>query len=204
MMNSVETAEPSGPGAVRPILRIGDPRLRVVAAPVDPSEINGPAVQQLIDDLIATMRAASGAGLAATQIGEARRVCVIEVKDNPRYPYKPEIPLTVLVNPVITTLDEETFENNEGCLSVPNLRGNVARRVRIRVDALDRSGRPFTREVGGLSAGTYQHECDHLDGMLFVDRVTDARTLATWEEFSLHQRDAYLERVAALVARFGE
>jgi peptide deformylase len=194
----------AGPGQIRPIRRIGDPILRRVAEPVRPADVRSREVQQLIDDLIATMRAASGAGLAANQIGVAARVCVIEVKDNPRYPYKPPIPLTVLVNPVITALDGETFENNEGCLSVPDLRGNVPRATRIRVEGLDRHGARLDIQVSGLSAGTFQHECDHLDGVLFVDRVADTRTLATWDQFALHQRPRYLERVAELVGRFGQ
>lgn len=195
---------PYGPGQVQPILHIGDPVLRQVASPIPTSRIETPATQKLIDDLVATMRAASGAGLAANQIGVSKRVCVIEVKDNPRYPYKPTIPLTVLVNPVITPLSDEAFENNEGCLSVSGLRGNVMRHVRIRVQALDRHARPIDVKISGLSAGTFQHECDHLDGLLFVDRVTDTRTLATWEQFALHQRDEYLERVRSLVALYGQ
>ena len=190
-------------GSVREILVIGDPRLRRNADPVPPGEVGAATTQQLIDDLIATMRHASGAGLAATQIGVSSRVCVIEVADNPRYPYKPRIPLTVLVNPVVTPLGDELFQNNEGCLSVPDLRGDVMRLVRIRVEALDRYGEPIDFEMDGLSAGTFQHECDHLEGLLFVDRVTDTRTLATWEQFTLHRREAYLERVKELVARFG-
>ncbi|MBV8462961.1 MAG: peptide deformylase [Acidimicrobiales bacterium] len=191
-------------GRIRPILHVGHPTLRQAALPVPAAEAGSPAIKQLIDDLIATMRAASGAGLAANQIGVPVRVCVIEVKDNPRYPYKPRIPLTVLVNPVITPLSDELFENNEGCLSVPDLRGNVMRHVRIRVEALDRDGGPVDLEVSGLSAGTYQHECDHLDGLLFLDRLTHPGTLATWEQFTLHHRDRYLERVNQLVARFGQ
>lgn len=185
------------------ILTIGDPRLREVAQPMDVDDIRSAEVQDLVDQLITTMRSAGGAGLAATQIGVPRRVCVIEVDHNPRYPYKPPIPLTVLVNPVITFLTDERFENNEGCLSVPNLRGNVDRCTEIRVEGFDRDSRPLGFEVRGLSAGTFQHECDHLDGTLFVDRVTDTRTLSTWDEFDRHHRDAFVARVEALVARYG-
>jgi len=187
---------------VRPILELGNPALREVARPVEPAEID--AVQRLIDDLIDTMRAANGAGLAATQVGEAVQVCVIEVRpDNPRYPYKPEIPLTVLLNPVIEPLGEETFANCEGCLSVPGLRGVVDRFVEVRVTGLDRSGAPVGRVVRGLSAGTFQHETDHLHGLVFLDRVSDTRTLCTWDEFRARHEPAFVERVKALVARFG-
>jgi peptide deformylase len=186
------------------ILQIGDRRLRAHTEAVPADDIAAPDTQRLIDQLIATMRAAGGAGLAANQIGDNRRVCVIEVGDNPRYPYKPPIPLTVLVNPRLTPLTDEQFENNEGCLSVPNLRGNVMRYTEIRVSAFDRLGQPYELDVSGLSAGTYQHECDHLDGILFVDHVRDPTTLATWDEFTRHQRGAYLERVETLVSRYGQ
>lgn len=184
---------------VRDILRIGHPVLREVAQPADPAE-----VQALIGDLIDTMRAARGAGLAANQIGVPLQVSVIEVRpDNPRYPYKPEIPLTVLINPVLEPLTEETFANYEGCLSVPDLRGVVDRFVELRVQALDRHGTPIDSIVRGLSAGTFQHETDHLHGRLFVDRVTDTRTLCTWDEFRARYEDGFVERVRVLVDRFG-
>src|ERR1700689_1856159 len=124
----------------RAILQVGDPRLRCPARPVDPAELAGADVQNLIDDLVATMGAANGAGLAATQVGAALRICVVEVDQNPRYPYKPRIPLTILVNPVITPLTDEQFANNEGCLSVPGLRGAVNRFTEVRVSAVDRNG----------------------------------------------------------------
>jgi peptide deformylase len=184
---------------VRDILQIGHPVLRTEALPVDPAD-----VQDLIDDLIDTMRAANGAGLAANQIGEAVQVCVIEVRaGNPRYPYKPEIPLTVLVNPVIEFLSTETFANYEGCLSVPGLRGVVDRAVEVRVRALKRDGSPIDRIVRGLAAGTFQHETDHLHGTLFIDRVADTRTLCTWAEFQARYEAEFVERVHALVERFG-
>jgi peptide deformylase len=188
----------------RRILHIGEPDLRRPAHPVDPGDIPSEKVQDVICDLITTMRAAGGAGLAATQIGEPLRICVIEVDDNPRYPYKPQIPLTVLVNPTLTSITDERFVNNEGCLSVPGLRGDVARFTEIRVDALDQFGSPMELTVRGLSAGTFQHECDHLDGTLFVDRVEDPASLATWENFECYRRSDYLVRVAELVGRYGQ
>src|SRR5262249_52299030 len=156
-----------------------------------------------IDDLVDTMHAAHGAGLAAPQVDESVRIAVIEVDHNPRYPYKPPIPLTVVVNPVVTPLDDEVFAINEGCLSVPDLRGDVDRHIRVRVQYLDRDGVAHDEVKVGLTAGTFQHECDHLDGVLFVDRVTDPTTFTTWEQFERHHRDAFVGRVEALTARVG-
>jgi len=189
---------------VREIVQIGHPALREPARPLAPAEVAGTDMQQLIDDLIDTMRAADGAGLAANQVGRAVQVCVAEVRPgNPRYPYKPVIPLTVMVNPVVAALTDETFANYEGCLSVPNLRGVVERAVAVQVRALDRHGDPLDFVARGLSAGTFQHEADHLRGRLFIDRVTDTRTLCTWDEFRARHEAAFSERARALVARFG-
>jgi peptide deformylase len=189
---------------VREILKIGHPILRQRARDVGTEALQDPETQELIDDLIETMHAANGAGLAATQVGQGLRICAIEVRaKNPRYPYKPPIPLTVLVNPRLTPLTEETFDNYEGCLSVPGLRGMVPRACGVRVRALDRHGDPIDKEVWGISAGTFQHEVDHLDGTLFVDRVTDTKTLCTWEEFDRRYKEGFVKRVEALVSRFG-
>lgn len=187
---------------VHPILQIGHPVLRRPAERVAPDELSSPSTQALIDDLIETMRHANGAGLAAPQIGASVRIVVMEVSDNPRYPYKPPIPLTVAINPVIEFLDSETFEVNEGCLSVP-LRGNVRRHLTISVTYLDRHGVSHTAIERGLTAGTWQHECDHLDGRLFIDRVEDPTTLATWEQFDQHHRAAFVERITAFVETVG-
>jgi peptide deformylase len=183
--------------AAREILSIGHPVLRQSARTLTDAEIGEPETQSFIDDLIDTMRHARGAGLAANQIGEPLRIAVMEVKDNPRYPYKPELPLTIAINPQIDPLDEEQFEINEGCLSVP-LRGLVPRFVNIRVRYQDRGGEVHDEIVRGLTAGTWQHECDHLDGVLFVDRVTDPTTLATWDQYEAHQRDDFLATLADL------
>jgi peptide deformylase len=188
----------------RRILEIGHPVLRERAREVTRQELRSDAVQALIDDMIETMRAANGAGLAANQVGETLRIAVVEVLEgNPRYPYKPPHPLTVIVNPSIELLDEETARVNEGCLSVPNLRGEVPRHLRISVRYFDRHGVEHEELKSGLTAGTFQHEVDHLDGTLFVDRVEDPRTLATWAEFERHQRDEFLARATAIVERFG-
>jgi peptide deformylase len=189
--------------AVRPIVTVGHPVLRQPTRLVSPEELASPAMQRLIDDLVDTMHAAHGAGIAANQIGASVRIATIHVDRNPRYPYKPPIPLTVVVNPVIEPLDDELVEINEGCLSVPDLRGNVFRHVNIRVRYLDRDGVEHDEVKRGLTAGTFQHECDHLDGRLFLDRVEDTTTLSTWEQFERFHRDAFVARITEFVARVG-
>src|SRR3984957_14459832 len=185
------------------VATLGHPVLREWAQPVGPDQLQRPETQTFIDDLIETMRYYQGAGLAAPQVMVPERIVAIEVHANRRYPYKPDIPLTVLVNPEIEPLSEETFANNEGCLSVPGLRGVTHRLVEIGVRALDRFGRPWEQEVRGLSAVTFQHEVDHLNGTLFVDRVEDPSTFATWEQFERFQRPEFIVRATALVSRFG-
>jgi peptide deformylase len=184
--------------SVREVVAIGDPVLREPARELSPEEIASPEIQQLIDDLIETKRASHGAGMAANQVGEAVRVAVVEVEEgNPRYPYKPPEPLTVMINPVLQPLGDETVEINEGCLSVPDLRGSLQRHLEVRVRYLDRDGAEQEEVKRGLTAGTFQHEVDHLDGILFVDRA-DPRTFATWEQFDRHQRDEFVRRVTRL------
>ncbi|RYZ63763.1 MAG: peptide deformylase, partial [Proteobacteria bacterium] len=168
---------------IRKIATIGHPVLREVAREITREELASVDMQRLIDDLIETRADANGAGIAANQVFEAVRICVVCVKDNPRYPYKPNFPLTVLVNPVVTPTTEVRFRNFEGCLSVPNLRGEVQRYAGVRVTAWDRHGGDIDLQVRGLTAGTFQHEVDHLDGKLFVDRVEDTRTFCTWADF---------------------
>lgn len=185
------------------IAQIGHPVLRRPAREITLDELHSPACQRFIDDLVETMRDANGAGLAAPQVHNGIRICALEVKDNPRYPYKPNIPLTILVNPVLTPIGEERFDNYEGCLSVPDLRGVVPRFAEIRVQALDREGNAIDEVARGITAGTYQHEVDHLDGTLFVDRVRDPKTLCTWREFTRHHEPAFREHVAQIVARYG-
>jgi peptide deformylase len=180
-----------------PVRMVGDPVLRERAREVSSEQL--PALQGLIDDMIATMRAAGGAGLAANQVGELVRIAVAEVPQggNPRYPYKPPIPLTVMVNPVIEPIGDEKLAIIEGCLSVPAIRGELERSAAVRVRYLDRDGIAHEDTFEGLSAGTFQHEVDHLDGVLFLDRVTDPRTFMTWDEFERRHRDAWLERIGA-------
>ena len=186
------------------ICEIGDPVLRERAREVAPEELASPEVQTLIDDMIETKRAASGAGIAAPQVGESLRIAIAEVQpNNPRYPYKPPIPLTVLVNPVLEPLDDELAAINEGCLSVPDLRGELARHVNVRVQYLDRDGVERTEVKRGLTAGTFQHEVDHLDGTLIVDRA-DPASFATWEQFERFGREDFERRARQLVLRAGQ
>ena len=188
----------------REIVEIGHPVLRERAREVSPEELRSPELQRLIDDMVDTMRSASGAGLAANQVGETVRIAVVEVREgNRRYPYKPPVPLTVIVNPVIEPLDDDIEHINEGCLSVPNLRGEVPRHMNVRVRYTDRDGEEHHEVRRGLTAGTFQHELDHLDGTLFVDRVTDPATLTTWDQFDRFHREAFAERARAIVERTG-
>lgn len=187
---------------IRKIAQIGHPILREVAREVTREELASAEIQTFIDDLIETMRDANGAGLAATQVYTPLQICAMEVGDNPRYPYKPKIPLTILVNPKIEHLTDETFDNYEGCLSVPNLRGLVARTARIRLRAWDRHGEAIDETYAGFTAGTIQHEVDHLFGKIFVDRVTDPTTFATWTEFDRHHKPKFLETVEGIVAKY--
>ena len=185
------------------IRQVGDPVLRQVARRVAPEVLAEAATQQLIDDLVETMHAAHGAGLAAPQVGHGLAIAAVHVQDNPRYPYKPRIPLTVVVNPVLTRVGDETLSVYEGCLSVPDLRGRVRRHARVVVDALDRRGAPLRIEAAGLTAGTWQHELDHLDGRLFLDRVEDPATLCTWANFDRYHRDAFTREARAIVDIWG-
>lgn len=181
------------------IAAIGHPILRSPAVAVTAEELASPECQRFIDSLVETMRAANGAGIAANQVHDPRRISAIEVRPgNPRYPYKPPHPLTILINPRFVWLSDETYENNEGCLSVPDLRGDLVRPREAVVHSWDRSGAEVEHRFRGLTAGTAQHELDHLDGKIFVDRVTDSRTLSTWDQFNEHRRaqfERYIEQV---------
>ena len=174
--------------AIRKIAQIGHPVLRQVAREVTREELATPAMQQFIDDLVETMHDADGAGLAAIQVYEPIRICAIEVRNNPRYPYKPQIPLTILVNPVLTPVGDEQFDNYEGCLSVPNLRGMVKRHVHVRVQAWDRHGNADRRGRARPQGRHVPARGRSPDGNVFVDRVTDPSTFTTWTEFERHHQ----------------
>ena len=185
------------------IAHIGHPILRQIAHKVEPQEIGTTALQSFIDDLVATMRDANGAGLAAIQVHNPIQVCALEVDDNPRYPYKPKTPLTILVNPIITPLSEEKFSNFEGCLSVPNFRGRVNRYAEIRVQAQDPDGKELDFEARGITAGTYQHEVDHLQGQIFVDKVEDKTSLCTWTEYERYHQEQFTEEAYKIIEKWG-
>ena len=189
--------------AVRDILQIGHPILAQRAAEVDVAAITSKEVQGWIDDMIDTMRAANGAGIAANQVGIPHRIFVIEIGDNPRYPYKPKVPLTVVINPTIEFLSDKTFTSNEGCLSVPQMRGEVDRHLEIKVTYYDRSGAFKEQRIQGYSACTWQHEYDHLDGILFPHRVTDLHSFTSWQVFHDFKQADFADRVKALVAEWG-
>jgi len=158
--------------AIRPVLKMGEPLLAAVAAPVQRFDA---ALAALIADLDDTMRHLNGAGIAAPQIGVSERVVIFELKDNPRYPHLTPVPYTVLVNPLVTPLTAEQDEGWEGCLSVPGMRGLVPRFRRVRYQGFDPHGAPIDRVVEGFHARVVQHEVDHLDGVLFPQRVRDLR-----------------------------
>jgi peptide deformylase len=166
--------------AVRSVLKMGNPLLLQVARPV--TAFDTAELDQLIADMFDTMAAESGAGLAAPQIGVSQRVVIFGVAKNHRYPDAEEVPTTVLINPVIEPLGPEVEEDWEGCLSVPGLRGRVPRHARVRYSGFDQRGQPIEREVSGFHARVVQHECDHLDGILYPRRIRDLRLFGFEQE----------------------
>ncbi|HSV20881.1 MAG TPA: peptide deformylase [Casimicrobiaceae bacterium] len=156
---------------IREVLRMGDPRLLERSREVE--RFDTPALIELLADMRDTMKAQNGAGLAAPQIGVGARVVIFGVESNPRYPDAQAVPYTELVNPVITPLTDELEDGWEGCLSVPGLRGVVPRWTRIRYSGFDPQGNPIERDASGFHARVVQHECDHLDGILYPMRVRD-------------------------------
>lgn len=159
----------------REILKMGDPRLLRIAPPVE--EFGTPALKLLVDDMLASMAAAGGVGLAAPQIGEDIQVVVFSCPRSERYPEGPPVPMTVLCNPVIEYLTDETEDGWEGCLSIPGLRGLVPRHKSIRYRGFDIDGKPIEREAAAFHARVVQHECDHLIGRLYPTRMTDLTKL---------------------------
>ena len=160
---------------VRRVLKMGDPLLYRKAEPV--KEFNTPELETLIADMFETMEALNGAGLAAPQIGVSQRVVIFSVEANPRYPDAELVPSTVLINPMLTPLGDEMEDGWEGCLSVPGLRGVVSRYQKLRYTGFDQHGNPIDRTVSGFHARVVQHECDHLDGILYPMRLRDIRLM---------------------------
>jgi peptide deformylase len=178
--------------AVLKVARLGHPVLRQVARAVSPEEIRSPGLQRFIDDMIETMREYDGAGLAANQVHTLRQIAVIEVQKNPRYPDAPEVPLTVVINPAVTPLTDEMADGWEGCLSVPDMRGVVPRHTAVRLECLGRDGRRVDLVAKDFFARVIQHETDHLNGIVYVDRIRDMRTLshiAEWNRYWLGIRE---------------
>ncbi len=159
---------------IREVLRMGDPRLLAPALPVQ--SFATPELEALLDDMRETMVHLDGAGLAAPQIGVALRVVIFGFEANPRYPEAAAVPYTVLINPELVALSDEEELAWEGCLSVPGLRGVVPRWKRLRYRGCDQQGNAFEREVEGFHARVVQHECDHLDGILYPMRIRDLRS----------------------------
>ena len=165
---------------VREVLRMGHPVLRQRAKPVE--KFGTPELRQLVEDMKETMAAKNGAGLAAPQIGVGQRVVIFGVDRNPRYPDAEEVPFTVLVNPRLVMLTRDIEEDWEGCLSVPGMRGVVPRYTKLRYTGFDPEGNPIERVAEGFHARVVQHECDHLDGILYPQRMTDLSKFGFNEE----------------------
>jgi peptide deformylase len=170
--------------AVRKIIRMGHPTLRKVARPLTASELASPEIGRLINDMVETLADSGGIGLAAPQVNESVRLAIIEIDGGPsRYGEIPALPLTVFANPRIEVIDPAAAGYWEGCLSVPGLRGYVERPQFVRVTYQDLSGAPHTLELKGFLATVFQHEFDHLDGVLYVDRMTDRTKLVFEDEY---------------------
>ena len=168
--------------AVREILRMGDPRLLQVSREVETNELG--QLSELIEDMWETMHVTDGIGLAAPQIGEFIRLVVFGIESTPRYPEAPAIPPTVLFNPHIEAIGDDRGEGWEGCLSVPGMRGLVSRYDRIKYTGIDAQGNLISREAEGFHARVLQHECDHLDGILYPMRIEDMRYFGFEDELS--------------------
>jgi len=174
------------------IAQIGHPILRNKTKDIPINDIKSDNTHKIIEKMIKTMRKHNGAGLAANQIYEPIRICIIEVLDNPRYKHLNTIPLKILINPkVIIKKDTATFNSYEGCLSVPNLRGKVRRYNSINVTYYTMDAKKITENIKGLESIVYQHEIDHLDGYLFTDKVEDNSTLVTYENYQKYYEEEY-------------
>jgi peptide deformylase len=172
--------------AILKVARLGHPVLRQQARPVPVDDIRSAGVQRLIDDMVETMREYDGAGLAANQVHTLLQIAVIEVDANPRYPEAAAIPLTVVINPVVTPLTEEREDGWEGCLSVPDMRGVVSRHTAVRLECYDREAKWVDVVAKDFFARVIQHETDHLSGIVYLDRMSDLRSLSHIAEWNKH------------------
>jgi peptide deformylase len=175
--------------AILKVARLGHPVLRRVADPVPRDEIARPETQRLIDDMIETMHEYVGVGIAAPQVHVSRRIAILECEAHPRYPDMTRIPLTVIVNPVLTPLSEEMASDWEGCLSIPDLRGVTPRHTSVRLEAYGRTGERIELVAKDFFARVLQHETDHLNGKVYVDRMGDLTTLCHLQEWSRYWFD---------------
>jgi len=180
--------------AILKVARLGNPVLRTIAQPVPPEGIGAPTIQRFIDDLIETMIEYDGAGLAAPQVHVSQQIVVFQVEGNPRYPDADSIPLTVLINPTITPTTQQQDEDWEGCLSLPDLRGKVPRYTAVRVEAYDRKGKKLNYVAKDFHARVVQHECDHLIGKVFLDRMASMDSLSFLPEFMRYQLRSNADR----------
>lgn len=178
--------------AILKVARLGHPVLRRVADPVSAEEITRPEMQRFIDDMVETMREYDGVGLAAPQVHVSRQIAVLEVESHSRYPDMPRIPLMVIVNPVLTPAAEETAPDWEGCLSIPDLRGMTPRYTAVRLEAYGRKGERIELIAKDFFARVLQHETDHLNGKVYLDRMRDLTTLS-----HLHEWTRYWARESA-------
>jgi len=165
------------------VARLGHPVLRKTTDKVDIEKISSKEIQRLIDDMIDTMREYEGIGLAAPQVHQSLQISAIESEKNPRYPGAPDIPLNILINPEIARMSEETVEGWESCLSIDDLRGKVSRSTEVDVLAYNREGEKIILDASGVLAVVLQHEIDHLNGMVYLDRMKDFTTLSHMNEF---------------------
>lgn len=170
------------------VARLGHPVIRTFAHPVDPGAIQAPEFQRLLDDMVETMREYTGVGLAAPQVHLPLQVAVLEVENHPRYPEMPPVPLSFLINPAVTVTDPSRVDEWEGCLSIPDLRGMVPRYRQLRVTGLGRHGEPLDFIASDFHARVIQHETDHLKGEVYLDRMSDMKSLGhllEWQRFML-------------------
>ena len=170
--------------AILKVARLGHPVIRGEAKPLTREEIVSGEIQKLIDDMIDSMREYDGVGLAAPQVHVSKQIAVIEVNQNPRYPEMPKVPLTILINPRITSRSKKIIESWEGCLSIPDLRGVVPRSTSLVCEAVDRTGKAVKLEADDFFARVIQHEWDHLQGHVYLDRMPNLRSLSHLSEFA--------------------
>ena len=169
--------------AILKVSRLGHPVLRKPSEAVAREAITAPAMQAFLRDMVETMREYDGVGIAAPQVHVGRQIAAIEVQENPRYRKASSVPLTVLINPKITAASQEQLTDWEGCLSVEGLRGRVPRAAWVEVEALNEQGKPVKFRAEGFYARIVQHECDHLAGKVFLDRMPDLQTLTHLQEY---------------------